>query len=127
MQPIVIRAREIDDNDLLKMLNAASALGDTDDFFGNFEYFNRADPFITLLRGEALLSKCQQLAPQIYAKLRKGTPLYWLAWATFVCHDYETFTFYLDAAVSDDLSAADRLGRDRATFSQSRAFVFFAR
>lgn len=46
------------------------------------------------------------LAPDVYARLHKGTPFYWLAWTAFVFHDYETAAFYIDAAVSEDLRRA---------------------
>jgi hypothetical protein len=52
-----------------------------------------------------LLTRCSKLEPSAYAKLHKGTPFYWLAWAAFEVHDYETAAFYVDAAVSDNLKA----------------------
>jgi hypothetical protein len=123
-QPTIIRTREIDDVELRRMLDIASSSGDVDNFFGQFDYYNPGQPFLTLQRGEALLSKCRKLAPDTYAKLRKGTPFYWLAWATFAVHDYETFAFYIDAAVSDDLKAADDAGKDRTTVDTPALHLF---
>src|SRR5262249_21648642 len=93
--PIVIRQREIADDELQRMLLSACAAGDTVDFFGKFEYFAPDHPFITLERGEALLRKCQQLAPDVYKTLHKGTPFYWLSQAAFLVRDYETAAFYI--------------------------------
>jgi hypothetical protein len=123
-RPTVIRRREVADDELRQMLITAAVAGDTADFFGRFEYFFPGDPFATLLSGEALLGKCRKLAPDAYEKLRKGTPFYWLAWGAFEVHDYETAAFYIDAAVSEDLKAADDDGADRGSVS-SPALLFF--
>jgi hypothetical protein len=85
------------------MLQLAPASGNTTDFFGAFEYYFPGQPFDTLECGEALLAKCENLAPGIYKTLHKGTPFYWLSQAAFLVHDYETAAFYIDAAVSEDL------------------------
>jgi hypothetical protein len=116
-QPIVIRRREVADDELRQMLITAAAVGDSANFFGRFEYFFSDNPFVTLLRAEALLSRCRKLAPDAYAKLGKGTPFYWLAWGALEVHDYETATFYIDAAVSEDLKSADdgRVNRNTVT------------
>jgi hypothetical protein len=124
MQSIIIRRREIDDSELLKILVAAVDSGDTNDFFGRFEYFDKQNPFHTLVFGEQLLSKCQKLDASAYEKLHKGTPFYWLTWAAFEVHDYETAAFYIDAAVSEDLRGADRSGQD-PTAVPSPALLFF--
>ena len=122
-QPIIIRRREVTDDELRQMLIAAAAAGE-DDFFGRFEYFIPDDPFTTLMRGEALLSRCGALEPAAYAKLRKGTPFYWLTWGALEVHDYETAAFYIDAAVSEDLRGADDSGVDR-TAVRTPALLFF--
>jgi hypothetical protein len=107
------------------MLQAAVASGDNRDaFFQQFEYHFDENPFLTLTWGEALLRKCKDVAPDEYAKLHKGTPFYWLARAAFKVHDYETAAFYIDAAVSDDLRAADDRGDDRFGVS-TPAILFF--
>lgn len=116
--PIIIRPREVQDGELREMLSAASAAGDTADFFSRFAYYHPGKPFETLESGEALLSKCKQLAPDAYNKLHKGTPFYWLAQAAFLVHDYETATFYIDAAVSEDL-------RKNVSDTSSPALLFY--
>jgi hypothetical protein len=107
------------------MIRAAVASEDAGNvFFGQFEYHFTEDPSLTLTRGETLLGQCKEAAPDDYAKLHKGTPFYWLARAAFQVHDYETAAFYIDAAVSDDLRAADDRGDDRSTVS-TPAILFF--
>jgi hypothetical protein len=107
------------------MINAALANEDIGDvFFDQFEYHFADNPFLTLTRGETLLEKCKEAAPDEYAKLHKGTPFYWLARAAFQVHDYETAAFYIDAAVSDDLRAADDRGDVRSAVS-TPAILFF--
>jgi hypothetical protein len=123
--PIVLRSREVDDGELRQMIHAAVSGRNTGDvFFDQFEYHFDENPFLTLTRGETLLEKCKEVAPNEYAKLHKGTPFYWLARAAFQVHDYETAAFYIDAAVSDDLRAADERGDDRSTVS-TPAILFF--
>jgi hypothetical protein len=124
LEPVLIRQREIQDDELRQMLHSAVTSGDTADFFRHFEYYFADQPFLTLCRGEAMLTRCNQVAPEAYAKLSKGTPFYWLAWAAFELHDYETCAFYIDAAVADDLRAADENGTDRQSVS-SPALKFF--
>jgi hypothetical protein len=123
--PIVLRGREIDSSELRHMIHAAVASEDAGNvFFDQFEYHFAGNPFLTLTHGEALLEKCKEVAPNDYAKLHKGTPFYWPARAAFQVHDYETAAFYIDAAVSDDLRAADDRGKDRSTVS-TPAILFF--
>ncbi len=117
-QPVVLRSRELQDDELRNMLLSVIASGDTGDFFGKFEYFFPNDPNLTLQRGETLLAQCLRLAPDVYAKLHKGTPFYWLAWATFLSHDYETAAFYIDAAVSEDI-------KNNAAAVSTPALLFF--
>jgi hypothetical protein len=89
------------------MLRAASqGKADDGEFFAQFEHYEPQNPTFTLERSEALLKKCRMLEPDIYARLHKGTPFYWLAWTAFVFHDYETAAFYIDAAMSEDLRRA---------------------
>ena len=50
-----------------------------------------------------LLHKCQAVAPAHFPKIHKGNPYYWLGITTFLIHDYQTATFFFDAAVTEDL------------------------
>jgi hypothetical protein len=99
--PIIIKARQINDDELRTILIDAHASGQISDFFERFAY--RGPPDQTLALGRALLKKCKSLEPAIYETLLKGTPFYWLADAAFQVADYETAAFYVDAAVSEDI------------------------
>ena len=50
-----------------------------------------------------LLTGIKELAPQQYQAAHKGTPFYVMGFAAFGSHDYDTATFFFDAAVSEDL------------------------
>ncbi len=90
--PILIKQRQIDEDELRKMLIAARASGDTLNFFRHFGY--QGQPHETLAFGEELLRKCKLLEPTIYETLLKGTPFYWLAHAAFQVADYERRVLY---------------------------------
>ncbi len=53
--------------------------------------------------GLSLLKHIKQFEPKKYLTEPKGTPFYWLGIAAFASHDYQTATFFFDAAVSEDL------------------------
>lgn len=50
-----------------------------------------------------LLHKCQAVDPVHFGEIDKGIPFDWLGMAMFLNHDYQTATFFLDAAVAEDL------------------------
>jgi len=93
--------------DLRRMLvQAATAPGVANDFFSRFSYVTelmQGNYSAAFEHGFALLRRCQELAPEAYAEMHKGTPYYWLGTAAFLKHDYETAVFFYDAAVSEDL------------------------
>jgi hypothetical protein len=81
-------------------------LEDGDRFFSQFPYLDdltKGDFLSALNGGIALLKQCAQVAPASYASIGKGTPFYWLGIAAYHVHDYQTATFFFDAAVSEDL------------------------
>jgi hypothetical protein len=53
--------------------------------------------------GLSLLESIKQSEPAKYSDEPKGTPFYLLGIAAFASHDYQTATFFFDAAVSEDL------------------------
>jgi hypothetical protein len=53
--------------------------------------------------GLKLLSEVRRFVPNEYEKTHKGTPFYLLGIAAFLSHDFQTATFFFDAAVSEDL------------------------
>ena len=96
-------------NDELRnmLIQAASAPKAANDFFGRFPYVSElvgGHYSAAFDHGFALLHHCQEVAPEAYAKIHKGTPFYWLGTAAFLKHDYETAVFFYDAAVSEDLN-----------------------
>jgi hypothetical protein len=50
-----------------------------------------------------LLHKCQAVDPVHFGEIDKGIPYDWLGMAMFLNHDYQTATFFLDAAIAEDL------------------------
>lgn len=54
--------------------------------------------------GLKFLSDARQFAPNKYTTTPKGTPFYFLGIAAFLAHDYQTATFFFDAAASEDLN-----------------------
>ena len=76
-------------------------------FFGQFEYVqDRAagNNSAALNKGLGLLAKCEELEPELYRRIHKGTPFYWIGMAAFAVHDYQTAVFFFDAGVSQDLA-----------------------
>jgi hypothetical protein len=53
--------------------------------------------------GLSLLNQTKQFAPEKYANEPKGTPFYFMGIAAFASHDYQTATFFFDAAVAEDV------------------------
>lgn len=51
----------------------------------------------------SLLHQSQLIEPETYARCHKGTPFYWLGTAAFLHNDYQTATFFFDAAVNEDI------------------------
>lgn len=78
----------------------------SDDIWNRFEYRkymdegNFSQAKIQLMD---LLLKCKNIDPISYEKCHKGTPFYWLGLINFYLQDYQTATFFFDAAVSQDL------------------------
>jgi hypothetical protein len=91
-----IMLSELPDNDP----NAAS------DFFARFGfwqlyYSNRF--YETLDRGHEILPLCARLNPEVYKKIHKGYPLYWMGMAAYRIHDFQSAIYYIDATLSEDL------------------------
>jgi hypothetical protein len=81
---------------------------DADNFFGRFMYLQellQGNYSRALDQGIELMNKCRSVDMQVYEQIHKGTPFYWLGTAAYLVHDYETATFFYDAAVSEDLRA----------------------
>jgi hypothetical protein len=80
--------------------NAAS------DFFARFGFgqLYRSNRFFeTLDRGYQILPLCARLNPEVYKKIHKGYPLYWMGMAAYRIHDFQSAIYYIDATLSEDL------------------------
>jgi hypothetical protein len=51
----------------------------------------------------AFLQVIKKTSQSLYSASPKGTPFYILGTAAAQCHDYQSASFYFDAAVSEDL------------------------
>lgn len=76
-------------------------------FFSRFRYvyelFN-GNPYAAFNQGLDLLNKCQAIDPIAYSRMHKGTPFYWLGSATYLMNDFESMAFFLEAAVTEDIT-----------------------
>ncbi len=99
-----------------QLMQAVSDPAAANVFFGQFPYVDdlvSGNYSACFDEGCKLLRLCQQIAPEEYRKIHKGTAFYWLGTAAFLKYDYETAVFFYDAAVSEDL----RIGADPVTNS----------
>lgn len=69
-----------------------------------------------------LLRRLNDLCPEIYADISKGTPFYFMGICSFFLKDYETAIFYIDAAVSEDMKAQN--GIVGASYPPAIKFIF---
>jgi hypothetical protein len=123
--PPIQPQRRVSTVEALEMFRQAGAgtTYDADNFFNQFEYatdLHQGNYGRALNNGLGLLNFLQENAGDIYATIHKGTPFYWLGMAAFQVGDYQTATFFFDAAVSEDI----RAGMDPAgTSSPSFRFI----
>lgn len=93
-----------------------------DRFFENFGPGNTIylvdRPYERFSDYEQLLKILKDDDPQKYLEIHKGTPFYFLAWTAFDLRNYEKATFYMDAAISEDIrkSPQDWLGQPASNF-----------
>lgn len=77
-----------------------------DNYFETFGVDNLAfadRPFERFSCYEYLLEMCKDTDTTKFDQMHKGTPYYFLAWIALEIHDYEKATFYIDAAVAEDI------------------------
>jgi len=107
----IIERIAISEAELERMFRKAAntnSVPDADLFFSRFEYLNQLlgnNPMMALVYGRQLLFHCKRFDSSLYAKIHKGTPYYWLGMAAFFVKDFQTATFFFDAAVSEDIRA----------------------
>ena len=90
--------------DLLNHTDDSREAGD--DFYNRFDYVQElfaGNYSAALYKGLHLLSVCQEVAPDKYRSMHKGTPYYWLGMAAFLLHDYQTAVYFFDAGALEDL------------------------
>lgn len=83
-------------------------------FLGDFRFFpgRSYDPFTkkvvqpqeSLKSYEHTLLQIYRSDPPRYARMHKGTPFYLMGWLAYEMKDYEKGVFYMDAALSEDVS-----------------------
>jgi len=78
-----------------------------DDYFQSFGVGNVIQavhiPWERLIHYESLLKALKATDSSKLDGMHKGTPYYFLAWASFDIKDYERALFYLDAAIAEDI------------------------
>jgi hypothetical protein len=108
MQQNQSQVRQFTDDEFRTMfLQAANEGPDSaNHFFSIFLYAHeilQGNYLQGLNQGISLLMSCRSIDEEAYERIHKGVPFYWLGTAAFLVHDYETATFFYDAAVSEDL------------------------
>lgn len=101
-------ARGTDDETARALLRAARDGGPdvADPFFNGFEsaalLFTDQYP-LALSVGKELMYKCLRADADAYSQLCKSTGYYWLGLAALTVNDYEAATFFMDAALFEEL------------------------
>jgi hypothetical protein len=67
-----------------------------------YDAFNKGQFPLAVKIGLGQLNQARTTQPTVYAA-PKGTPFYFLGMAAFASHDYQTATFFFDAAVAEDV------------------------
>jgi len=76
-------------------------------FFNSFTYVSHlfnGNYQAAFEQGRDLLNRCRAFDQNIYTSMHKGTPYYWLGSAAYLLNDFESVTFFLDAAVAEDIT-----------------------
>jgi hypothetical protein len=60
----------------------------------------------------SLLTACKRIDADVFAKIHKGHPFYFIGISSYLLDDYQTAIYFLDAAVTEDInSGADPIDR----------------
>jgi hypothetical protein len=109
--------------ELTLWLRTSSAICKTDagnKFFNSFGYVEalRNGQYSRCVNeGLRLLSDCKSLDPRSFARIHKGSAYYWIGMASFLANDFQSATFFFDAAVTEDIRAGyDPLVRSTPSF-----------
>ncbi|GAI13785.1 unnamed protein product, partial [marine sediment metagenome] len=69
------------------------------DFFARFgiETMYQNNMFFEALeRGHEILHLCKRLNPDVYGKIHKGYPFYFMGMAAYRIHDFQSAIYYID-------------------------------
>jgi tetratricopeptide (TPR) repeat protein len=93
----------------LAFLEAAKGPRENGNFFFNrFLYrYNLDNARIALIRGLELLSKCNNIDNNAFARIHKGSLYYWLGIASFRAQEHELAVYFFDCATSEDMNPKD--------------------
>jgi hypothetical protein len=88
-------------------IEASKDSASSERFFNSFTYVSHlfnGNYHLAFEQGRDLLNRCQAFDQNVYISIHKGTPYYWLGGAAYLLNDFETVTFFLDAAVTEDIT-----------------------
>ncbi len=97
------------------LIKAAENPDDADIFFSSFDYLDELNAGnAARARSQALelLNTCRRLDHDAYMKIARGTPYYWLGYASYLLEDYESAVFFFDASASEDIRFGGNPQRD---------------
>jgi hypothetical protein len=100
--------QNLSENELREsFIKASSDNASSERFFNSFAYVSHlfnGNYHLSFEQGRDLLNKCQAFDQNIYTSMHKGTPYYWLGSAAYLLNDFESVAFFLDAAVTEDIT-----------------------
>lgn len=106
MSEFTYQFKHLNEDELDEAFRRAVESDGGNEFFNSFEYKKSlisGNYSGTLNFGMSLLNQCKALNPDGYSDIHKGTAFYWIGMAAYLMNDYQTATFFFDAAVSEDL------------------------
>jgi hypothetical protein len=103
----MFRCDELSEEQFREMFLKAWSARDGTRFFNNmFDYVSALQDgncSYALKEGLAILCRCRSINATAYKDIHKGDIFYWLGTAAFGVHDFQTATFFYDAALSEDI------------------------
>ena len=61
-------------------------------------------PLLAIYEIDRVLNDCKKIDEEAFFKYHKGNPYYWLGFSYFLLKDYQSASFYMDAAVREDIN-----------------------
>lgn len=121
--------KDLDWKSILNKFNASEQHGTFFDYFYR-EYYGKLLPeyendnniekfsYNLLEINKFLLKKLSESSPEMYKKVHKGTPYYFVGMFSFLTHNYEQAVFFMNAAVLEDKKNSE-------TWETYAAYSFF--